>query len=141
MELQSKVRIYQITTVIGVIFGLVGLSYNVWRMEITETNNNTRMACFELLTELSELEQLVYAAHYDHDERMGSPRNGWVKVGLIVDLSVLTSQPVEHRAASLKAVWSDNWQAYAENMEATDRIVSAIDETRKEIKVVLKNLQ
>ena len=141
LELRQKVLLFQITTLIGVVFGLVGFSYNVWRMEITEANNNVRTACFEILTELAELEQVLYAAHYDQDEVQGSPRLGWVKVGLITDLSVLASDSIEKRAENLKAVWSEHWADYAENREAVDTIVNAIDEVRAEIKSVLRSLE
>lgn len=140
MELRQKVLLFQVTTVIGVVFGLVAFSYNVWRMEITEANNNTRTACFEILTELAELEQLVYSLHYDNNEVEGSPRKGWVKVGLIDDLSVLTSANVEESTVALRDVWSGNWGRYSNDREAVDTIVSAIDAVRAEIKAELKDL-
>ena len=141
VSLHQKVIFYQITTVIGVIFSLIGFSYNVWRMEVTEENNNIRTACFEILIELSALEQLVYAAHYDHNESEGSPRKGWVKVGLIVDLSVLTAPAVEVGAANLKKTWSQNWSIYAEQESAVVHIVESIDKLRTEIKDVLRSLE
>ncbi len=45
----------------SLLFALLGFSYNVWRMEVTEENANARTACFELLLVRSELEQLVAA--------------------------------------------------------------------------------
>lgn len=140
LELRQKVLLFQITTVIGVVFALVGFSYNVWRMEITEANNNIRTACFEILTELAELEQLVYAAHYDHDAVAGSPRKGWVKVGLVGDLSVLTAAGVTERSMALKDVWSDHWDRYADERQSVDAVVAAIEGVRGEIKRVLKTL-
>lgn len=141
LELRQKVLLFQITTVVGVVFGLVGFSYNVWRMEITEANNNIRTACFEILTELAELEQLVYTAHYDGNVTEGSPRKGWVRVGLVADLSALASGAVEREAAGLKAVWSANWEVYATDQTAVDAIVAAIDAVRAEIKRVLRDLE
>jgi len=109
-------------------------------MEITEENSNIRTACFEMLLVLSSLEQLVYAAHYDGDVKEGNPRKGWVKVGLVADLSVLTTDSVKKQAASLKGVWSEHWSTMLENRQSADQIVNAIESTRSEIKQVLSSL-
>ena len=140
-QIQKKILIYQITVIFSVLFALLGFSYNVWRMEVSEENNNIRTACFEILIELSALEQLVYTAHYDGDLKEGSPRKGWVKVGLVGDLSVLTSESVERQAASLKKVWSEHWNTMTNNTDSVDRIVNAIDAVRSEIKLVLSSLK
>ena len=141
LELRQKVLLFQITTAIGLVFGLVGFTYNVWRMEITEANNNTRMACFEILKELGELEQLIYSAHYDRHDEAGSPRRGWVKIGLVSDLSVLATPRVEEEAAHLKDTWSEHWNKYGENRESVDQIVAAIDSVRGQIKSALGDLR
>ena len=140
-ELRQKLLRYQITTIAGVLFALMGFSYNVWRMEATEENNNVRMACFEILTELAALEQLVYSAHYDGDHTEGSPRKGWVKVGLIEDLSVLTAKSVEEEAAVLHTTWSENWSTYVQQETSVDKIVQAIESMRADIKHVLRELE
>jgi hypothetical protein len=110
-------------------------------MEVSEQNNNTRTACFEMLLELSSLEQLVYTAHYDKDLKEASPRKGWVKVGLIDDLSVLTTASVEKQADALKVVWENNWTTMVDNRESADSIVTAIDAVRNEIKQLMRSLQ
>lgn len=136
-----KFHLYELTVIFSVLFSLLGFSYNVWRMEVTEQNSNIRTACFEILLELSSLEQLVYAAHYDGDLTEGNPRKGWVKVGLVADLSVLTTQSVETQAASLKSVWSENWHIMAKNRDSANQIVNSIDSIRFEIKQVLNTLE
>lgn len=141
VELRQKVLLFQITTILGVLFGVIAFSYNVWRMEITEANNNTRTACFEILKELAELEQLVYSAHYDGDDKEGSPRRGWVKVGLVVDLSILASNKIEKEAAALKDIWAANWDQYSRERTSVEAIVAAVDRVREEIKTVLGNLE
>jgi hypothetical protein len=94
-----------------------------------------------VLLELASLEQLVYSAHYDGDLIEGNPRKGWVKVGLVGDLSVLTTHSIVIQAESLKSVWSDNWHTMFKNRESVDKIVTAIDSTRYEIKEVLNSLE
>lgn len=140
LELRQKVLLFQTTTALGLLFGLVAFSYNVWRLESTEHNSNVRTACFEILTELAELEQLIYAAHYDGDAANGSPRTGWVKVGLIADLSMLTSPSAEAQASALKQTWSATWNTYATDRGAVDKLVADIDAMRGRIKDVVRNL-
>ncbi|MCW8833082.1 MAG: hypothetical protein OQK09_02785 [Colwellia sp.] len=132
-----KLNLYQITLIFSMFFALLGFSYNVWRMEVSEENSNIRMACFEMLLELSSLEQLIYVAHYDGDEKTASPRKGWVKVALIADLSVLTSASVTKQSLILKEVWSQHWQLMLDNESSVVEIVNAIDDVRAEIKQTL----
>jgi hypothetical protein len=54
-EIVKRFQLYSMTLFLSVIFALVGFSYNVWRMEASEQNNNIRTACFEMLLELSAL--------------------------------------------------------------------------------------
>lgn len=139
--LLNKLRLYQITTIFSVFFALAGFSYNVWRMEESELNNNIRTACFEMLLELAALEQLIYSAHYDDNIIEGSPRKGWVKVGLISDLSLLTSSEINQKSEQLKQTWERHWTDMVANETAVTRIVESIDSVRNEVKLTLKTLE
>lgn len=139
--IRNRLFLYQVTAVFSVIFALAGFSYNVWRLEVSEKNNNVRTACFEMLTELASLEQLIYTAAYDGDLREGSPRKGWVKVGLVNDLSMLTSTGVENSAEELKVTWSNNWDNFLQDSQARDQVIGAIDGVRSEIKKLLASLE
>ena len=90
---------------------------------------------------MASLEQLVYTAHYDGDVKEASPRKGWVKVGLISDLSVLTTDSVTDQTNLLKKVWGAHWDAMVNNKDSVDKIVSAIESVRSEIKRVLISLE
>ncbi len=136
----TRLKFYQATAIFSVLFALLGFSYNVWRMEVTEHNSNVREAAFELLLQLAELEQVVYAAHYDQDTERGSPRDGWVKVGLINDLSSSCSPGVTEAAVELKSVWSAHWATLSSQRRSADAIVAAIDGTRAEVQAVLETL-
>jgi len=141
MQAGKQIRNYQIAVISSLLFALLGFSYNVWRMEVTEENANTRTACFELLLVLSQLEQLVYSAHYDKNSLEGSPRKGWVKVGLTVDLSVLTTSKVKDSALKLKDVWSSHWQTIENNEQSVQSVVYAIEGSRTQIKMLLQSLE
>ncbi|MCL1051059.1 hypothetical protein L2755_15685 [Shewanella abyssi] len=138
---KETISIFQLTAVFSMLFALVGFSYNVWRMEITEYNNNVRSASFELLLQLSELESIVYAAHYDQDIIQGSPRKGWVKVNLIADLSVVTEPEIQVAAESLKANWQLNWETVASNENSAMQVVAKIDDTRLKVRQLLSTLE
>lgn len=140
MDLETKLKTYYITAILGVLFAVIGFSYNAWRLEATEDNNNIRTASFEVLKELSELEQIIYSGFYDRNISEGSPRKGWVKVGLIVDLSSLISDSVKLRSIELHQTWSEHWNLFSSQQTSTDRLISDIDEIRSEIKLVLKTL-
>jgi len=139
--LNFKPKLYYLAVIYSLLFTLLGFSYNVWRMEISEQNDTIRTASFEMLLELSSLEQLIYIAHYDGDLDEGSPRKGWVKVGLIADLSVLTDPSVELTAGDLRKTWAQNWDKVADDNDSVTDIVKAIDNVRSEIKRVLKSLE
>ncbi len=139
-ELSRKIRVYQATALFSVLFALMGFSYNVWRMEVTEYNSNVRSASFELLLQLAELEQLVFAAHYDRDPERGNPRDGWVKVGLIADLSYSCGEDVHAAALALRETWSDHWEQLPTQRESAEVTVAAIDATRAAVQAVLQAL-
>lgn len=136
----QPITIFQLTAVFSMLFALVGFSYNVWRMQITEYNSNMRSASFELLLQLSELEAIVYAAHYDQDTIEGSPRKGWIKVNLIADLSMIAEPEVSASANALKLEWQDNWQALSRDEASAMNMVEAIDLTRDEVRHLLSKL-
>ncbi len=140
-QFNLKFKLYQLTVIFSMLFALIGFSYNVWRMEISEQNNTIRTASFEMLVELSSLEQLIYTAHYDGDLNEGSPRKGWVKVGLIADLSVLTDPSVELKTDELTKAWAENWDKVAQDTDSVAQVVTAIDNVRSEIKLVLNSLE
>ena len=140
MDLESKLRTYYLTAILGVVFAVVGFSYNAWRLEATEDNNNIRTASFEVLKELAELEQIIYSGFYDHNISEGNPRKGWVRVGLILDLSSLISDSVNLQANKLQQSWSEHWNRFSTEQTSTDRLISDIDNIRSEIKLVLKTL-
>lgn len=139
-DLEKKFKVYYFTAIFSMLFAVMGFSYNAWRMEISEGNNNIRTAAFEVLTELSELEQIVYSAHYDQDKVEGNPRKGWVKIGLIVDLSMLIDNRVTVKALLLKKTWSNSWNHIQNSKNETDVLINDVDEVRTAIKQTLINL-
>ncbi|RZM74399.1 hypothetical protein C3B51_19780 [Pseudoalteromonas rubra] len=141
MKLSEKIRLYQLSLIASMLFAFIGFAYNAWRLEVSEQNNNIRTACFEMLKELAQLEQLMYIAHYDQNKIEGSPRKGWISVGLINDFSYLTNGELQKSATRLKATWSENWQSIDVSTQAVDLVVQDIDNVRTEIKQQLNRLE
>lgn len=139
-QVNPRLGVYYLTSIVSLMIAMVGFSYNTWRLEVTEDNNNIRTAAFEVFTHLAELEQILYAAHYDGNTVEGSPRKGWVKVGMINDLSLLISPKTQTKADTLRQHWQKNWQIVAENNEAVNQLVADIDAIRDEIKRTLASL-
>ncbi len=140
-DTERRFRNYYATAIVSLLFALIGFSYNAWRMEVSEDNNNIRTAAFEVLTEIAELEQLIFAAHYDQDPVAGNPRVGWVKVELISDLSALISDQVHQDAVYLMQTWRDNWAAMADDKVAKDKLINAADRVRDAVKDAIAGLK
>ena len=71
---------------------------------------------------------------------MGSPRHGWVKIGLISDLSMRIDPQVEAAADQLKDNWSGSWGRINSDRAAVDELVLDIDGVRGEIQRVMVDL-
>lgn len=140
MKVIKKQNLYLLTAILSFSFALIGFSYNVWRLEVTEANNTIRMASFQVLLELAELEQVAFAAHYDKDLVLGNPRTGWVKVGLINDLSPLVSEEMVESTAKLRTVWRQEWELLPEQESSVEKITQSIDLIRADIKKQLAKL-
>lgn len=136
----KRLKVYQITSILSILLTLVGFSYNVYRLEQTEINSNIRTSSFEMLKELANLEQIVYASHYEKDDKEGNPRTGWVKVGIIQDLSIICFGNKSMKTQDLYNNWKNNWSSMKNNEESAQEIVTSIDKVRKEIRTVLQNL-
>ncbi|VAW71215.1 hypothetical protein MNBD_GAMMA10-3195 [hydrothermal vent metagenome] len=137
----QKLRLFYITSIFSIAFAMLGFTYNAWRMEVTEDNSNIRTAAFEVLLQLSQLQQNIYAAHYDKNTQEGNPRKAWVTVGLVVDMSVFISPDVQAQAIILNTRWSESWSVVAEDEKVVKELILQIDEVRFRINTALRNLQ
>lgn len=121
---------------------LTSFSYTSWRTERTEANRTTRQAAFQLLVALGQMQEVVFRAHYDHDDVRGNPRSGWVYVQTISDFSTAMPAPVRDRAGQLFAVWRDHWQGLGrEEDEDAVAISDAVDGCRAAVVDTLRDLR
>jgi len=140
ITLTTQIR-NNLIAIISLIIAITALSYNTWRNEQTEKNRNTRMAAFEVLKELGELQIIVNNSHYQHDKAMGNPFLGWGHIAIISDLGQLLPNPVPNHVKTLTEVWSNNWEKIPTNDSAIDSITNEIDQSRESVLGALRQLK
>lgn len=127
---------------ISLVVAVSSLSYNTWRNEVTEANRNQRVAAFELLSKLNDLQQVVFYHYYDQDVvNKGNPRTGWTYVLTIHDLSQVLDPPLPESADQLRVTWNEHWQALSKNQTSVDVVLSKIDEMRADTLQLLQSLE
>lgn len=131
----------QLTAVFSVLFALCGFGYNVWRQEATEYNNNLRTSCYQLLLEIAELEQIIFALHFDRERMQSTPRMGWVKARLINDLGATATPEVAVKTENLLAMWASHWEQIETDDDAVGKVTLALDETRAAVKASIESLR
>src|SRR4030095_16478800 len=100
---------------------LISLAYNTWVNEKTEENRSVRVAAFEVLKNLGELQVIVNYAYFAKNERLGNPMAGWGHVTLVSDLSQLLPAPAPERAEKLLQVWQADWQRIQDDQPSVER--------------------
>jgi len=126
---------------ISLVVALSSLGYTTWRNEQTEENRSVRVAAFEVLRNLGELQLVVNFAFFAKEQQFGHPMAGWGRVALISDLSQVLPAPAPQRAEQLHQVWQANWRQIADDEASVDRITAEIDQTREAIREILRQLR
>lgn len=127
---------------VSIIIAISSLSYNTWRNEKTEENRNQRLASFEVLLKLNELQQVIFHSHYDKDSSdKGNPRTGWAHVLTVRDLSRILQPPLPAAADELLRVWGENWEGLDEKKMNVDLIMGEIDNVRSKTLLLLDSLE
>ncbi len=127
--------------IISLVVALSALLYTAWRNEQSEWNWNVRVAGFEMLVNLAELQRIVYLNHYDGDASEGNPRKGWVRVLLLRDLGEIMPDPLPGQTEKLLGVWQASWSGIGNDQVAVGRIEQSVDETRAAVLARLSMLE
>lgn len=126
--------------ILSLIIAITALCYTAWREEKTETNRTLRVASFEVLKNLGELQLVVNNSHYGSNSPMGNPFLGWGHIAIIGDLSKLLPAPLPDSSERLIHVWKENWQKIQTDEQSVDDITAQIDENRKNVLWVINQL-
>ncbi len=126
---------------VSLLVAFTALGYNSWRNEQSEANRTVRAAGFEIIKTLGELERTVFLLHYDPGSSRRSPRDGWVSVGVLRDLSSLMPEPVMQAATDLARQWTEQWQALDRDETAVKAVEQAIQRLREETLASIRQLE
>lgn len=136
MSAQSSNRNY--LALLSLVVALSALFYNTWRNESTERNRNIRAAEFEMLKDLSELQQVIEYAAYRKDKERGDPTRALTLILQIRDLGELTTPTVSAASAHLQEVWAKQGDQVGNNIEVSNVLSEEILNTRR---VVIESLR
>ena len=120
---------------------LFGMSYNTWLDHHNELNHNMRLASFELLKDLSELQTVVDYAHYEMDASRGNPIDGWKNVLMVRDLSKLLNPKTANAGQQLYENWQQNWEELGTNGDSEAKISARIADARQAVLTTITELE
>jgi hypothetical protein len=123
-----------VVALISLTVAVIALLYTGWREETSEKHRNIRVAGFEVLKNLGELQVVVNETYYEK----GSAFLGWGHIALISDLSQLLPKPVPDEIKKLIDVWGQDWGQLKENESAVNQVTDRINQSRE---VVLKTIK
>lgn len=119
--------------VVSLITALVGLSYNAWQANQNEINQNMRVAAFEVLKNLGELQTVVNYAHFSGDNSRGNPIEGWKHVSMVRDLSYLLKPAAKKESQHLYNTWQKSWEQIASDQQIEIQVSEQISKTREAV--------
>lgn len=118
---------------ISLVTALSGLSYNSWRDHQNAINDNMRNAAFEVLGDLAELQTIVNYAHFEKNQELGNPIEGWKHVVMIRDLSRLLKPDAMKAGEALYLNWQQNWHNISTDKQIEINISGQITHTRQAV--------
>ena len=129
----SKQLLTHSVAVVSLITAIAGLSYNAWQANQNEINQNMRVAAFEVLKNLGELQTVVNYAHFSKDKSRGNPIEGWKHVLMVRDLSYLLELSAQEESQLLYDKWQKDWEQIEVNPAVEEQISNQITKTRQAV--------
>jgi hypothetical protein len=129
----SKQLLTHSVAVVSLITAITGLSYNAWQANQNEINQNMRVAAFEVLKNLGELQTVVNYAHFSRDKTRGNPIEGWKHVLMVRDLSYLLEVSAQKESQLLYDKWQRDWEKIEVNPAVEEQISNQITKTRQAV--------
>jgi len=119
--------------IVSLITAIAGFSYNSWQANQNEVNQNMRIAAFEVLKNLGELQTVVNYAHYSTDTARGNPIEGWKHATMVRDLSHLLKPNAKKESQLLYNAWEAGWEDLTNNQQTEKQISQQIAKTREAV--------
>lgn len=127
--------------IVSLFTAIISFSYNTWQDHQDEIHQNMRVAAFEMLQNLGELQTVVNYAHFADDKTRGHPIDGWKHVSMIRDLSHFLSPEATKQSEQLSREWEQSWEKLDQNDQAEIRISAQIAKTRLTVLKTIDNLE
>lgn len=127
--------------IVSLTIAIIALSYTTWREELTEKNRTLRLASFEILKNLGELQIVVNQSFYQSNSTLAIPFLGWGNIALISDMSELLPPPIPEATVELVKIWGKDWNKIKSEEESVARISNEIDKTRQVVLKTIKTLR
>ena len=140
MRLMRQIH-HDLLAIVSLVIAIIALSYNTWRDETSEQHRNIRAAEFEMLKELSELQETIDYAYLRQDPQHGDLGKGLAHVLFIRDLASLAPEPVTSSSEALLLAWNGNSEKLASNKEAGAALSEQVLNTRRTVLESLRSLK
>lgn len=131
----------QMAGVASVVVAFFAIMVNGHRNELTERNRNIRVAEFEILRNLADLQQMVDTTYFDHGGGKGGQSFTFSRILVIRDLAALSPEPVQQAAEKLMTAWRANGSKIDTSLDAVQKLSEEIVNVRKEVVASLKGLK
>ena len=133
---KSQIKLNGVALV-SLLTAICGITYNTWQSHQNEVNQNMRLAAFEVLISLGELQTVVNYAHYAGDKSRGNPIEGWKHATMVRDLSRLLNPEAAQQGQALFVEWQQNWEKLDDDNQTEAQVSAQIAKTRQ---AVLSNI-
>ncbi|MEE9332100.1 MAG: hypothetical protein V3U89_07700 [Methylophilaceae bacterium] len=127
--------------VVSLFTAIFGFSFNSYQAQQNEINQNMRVASFEVLKSLGDLQTVVNYAHFSNDKSRGHPIDGWKHVTMVRDLSKLLKPEAEKEAQALYVSWEQDWESLNTDENIESIISTKITKTRQAVLNTIDNLE
>ncbi len=127
--------------IVSLFTAIFGFTYNSWQDHQNEINQSMRVASFEVLKNLGDLQTVVNYAHFSSDESRGHPIDGWKHVTMVRDLSQLLKPAAAKEGHMLYVTWEQDWESLEANKEAEVRVSAQIKKTRQSVLSTIVNIE
>jgi len=112
--------------------GITSLSFTAYQAQVSEQNETSRRAAFEMLKSLNHLQMLIDKEYYGHVNKERFIQ-GWSDILLIDDMAVFTSKQVRQHSEGLLALWKRSFENL-DNKEVNTQLSQHIKKTRDVLK-------
>lgn len=125
---------------LSLLIAIIALLYTTWREEITERNRSYRVASFEVLKNLGQLQIIANHARYQPESSIGNPIQGWGHVAMIGDMGELLPPPIPEKTKEVVNVWGEESQNLKTD-EGINKVSEKIDAARQSVLETIRQLR